>query len=279
MALAQTVDRISGAFYSGAVIFGATAAAIVVGVPLLLVPFFVVRAYTIYADFSIRYRIDVAVEIDGRKYLGSNVYQIDYDPQDPLLDVFDVGVPVAVRTRGEALLINLGERGDLLIPLSYNIIDNIVGPAAGRMEIPLTMRGFIFANVLGHYGDFTYNTVGYADLSTLSNFPEPIAAKSEYYMPFLYIPHKKNLKGIRLLLADSTSKGSISDAFGSSAKVLYEKISITKNSVTTEKLADLLLTEKIAKLPKYAGMTISDETDNRKLYFGQNELYGDFYDR
>ena len=95
--------RVLSALYSIAVVVGRTGAILVgigailiVGVPLLLALLYVVRANTIYASVSARYRLEVAVEIDGRKYLGSNVYQIDYDPQDLLFDLSDVEVPAVV---------------------------------------------------------------------------------------------------------------------------------------------------------------------------------------
>ena len=153
----------------------------------------------------------------------------------------------------------------------------------------MDLQNLIFATVLNHHGWGAFNGIRREEIETLTNLDHAVSADSKYFMPMLYVPSTNNIDGVRILFADSDGKDSLSNVFGPSAKILYEKISTTTDSVTREKLHDLFLINKIvSKSRKLAGIyiynnildeiTINDEIGNYRLPLRMNDFEGGFFE-
>ena len=264
----------------------------IVGVPFLIVLIYFIRANTIYAKTMARYRLEVAVEIDGKTYYGSKVYQIDYNPHDWLFDISEKESPaVATKVRGEALEIDLEDRGEMLILLSYNDIHSIAGPLRSPHG-PMDLGNFVFASLLGHYGFAEFNGIKYEELETLTNFPNTTNVTERFFLPILYVPNRNKIDGMRLIFPKSTTEDSMPSIFGNSCNILYEKITTTTDPVTRTNLSNLRFIDKIlSKSVKFAGInvddwvhiddstTVVDAIGNYKLPLHMGEFEEDLYDR
>jgi hypothetical protein len=207
---------------------------------------------------SIRYRLTLEAEVDGKLVTASSVVEVNYfDPWDPLPE--DPRGPHAeIRVRGEAVALDLGTRGYLFATLAPVKRDSSDGAVSRPWDI------FAQAIVPRAWGEPQIRTS--ADFRRLRELPRSVG------LPFNKLPLLVRFGDLsRPETVERVDPEDLTASFGPSVKLVRANIELTDAPVTTgiEKVLPWLQGANLTRtlVPHY-GQSIVTKTE-RVLFFAE----------
>jgi hypothetical protein len=182
---------------------------------------------------SYRYRLSITIRVDGNPYSGSSVIEVWRQFAPGWFQAFVHGSGESVEVRGQAVFIDLGNRGALIAALAdtYNHCVVAADDLVGRAFEPAEQR---HRCVPGYSASYAYERSLPEKRGSINLTPDNLPA-------FLWFPDKTDLASVREI-----EHSQFSSVIGGMAELVSAQIEIT---------SDPLVFDVDKKLPAYVKLT------------------------